>query len=109
MQPASIICTKTPPLGKSEGGIEDFSTSIPESARHLTGYRFGTKKIAHVFCRVCVDLLARGAWEGEGWSGEFVAVNLACLDGVGDEVLAGLEIVCRNGRWGERPGVVGHL
>lgn len=41
-----------------------------------------------------------------------MAISLACLDGVGDEVLVGLEVVYRNGRegrWGERPGVVGHL
>lgn len=85
----------------------------PDSTQHLTEYRFGTKKIAHLFCKVCgCRPFGKGVWESEGWAGEFVAINLACLDGVEDEVLAGLEIVFRNGRegrWGERMGVVGRL
>jgi hypothetical protein len=46
--------------------------------------------------------------------GEFVSVNVVCLEGVGDEVLEGLaeRVVFRDGRegrFGERPAVVGHL
>jgi hypothetical protein len=105
------ICTKTrsweiliPP--------SDFHLN-PESTQYLTEYRFGTKKIAHLFCKLCgCRPFGRGVWESDDWSGGFVAISLACLDGVGDEVLAGLEVVYRNGRegkFGERPAVVGHL
>jgi len=92
----------------------------PTSPPHLTEYRFGTQKVAHLFCKVCgCRPFGRGTWESSGsseeeggWRGEFVAVQLACLDGVEDAVLEGLEVVFRNGRegaFGERPGVVGHL
>lgn len=82
----------------------------PSSAQSLTEYRFGTRKVAHLFCKVCgCRPFGRGVWKGE----EFVAVSLACLDGVGEGVLAGLEVVYRNGRegrFGERPlGAVAHL
>lgn len=52
----------------------------------------------------------RGDWPE--WLGEFVSVNVVCLDGIEDEELAALEVVYRNGRdekWGERPKVVSHM
>lgn len=51
----------------------------------------------------------RGEW---GRLGEFVSVNVVCLEGVGDGELEGLEVVYRNGRegrFGERPAVTGYL
>ena len=64
----------------------------------------------HLFCKVCgVRAFGRGEWKELG---EFVSVNVVCLEGISDEELVGLEVVFRDGRedeWGERPGVVGHL
>ena len=87
----------------------DFTLN-PSSEQHLTDYTFGSGKVHHLFCNVCgVRAFGRGEWKHLG---QFVSVNVVCLEGVGDDILAGLEVVYRNGRedkWGERPGVVGHL
>ncbi|KAM0708915.1 hypothetical protein Q7P35_002951 [Cladosporium inversicolor] len=86
-----------------------FSLS-PGSEAHLTDYRFGAKEVQHLFCKVCgVRPFGRGEWKELG---EFVSVNVVCLEGVSDEELVGLRVIYRNGRedeWGERPKVVGHL
>lgn len=83
----------------------------PDSEQHLTDYTFGTKQVHHLFCKVCgVRAFGRGDWPG--WLGEFVSVSVVCLDGVGDEELAALGTVWRNGReekWGEEPVVKTHL
>jgi hypothetical protein len=86
---------------------QDQSRTLPSigSARRGSRICFGES--------VGVGLFGKGIWESdEGRSGEFVAISLTCLDGVGDEVLAGLEVVFRNrkeGKFEERPAVVGHL
>lgn len=85
-------------------------TLSPSSEQYLTDYRFGDKKVQHLFCKVCgVRPFGRGEWRGLG---QFVSVNVVCLEGIGDEELEGLEVVFRDGRvdkWGEKPAVVGHL
>lgn len=46
----------------------------------LTDYRFNTKKIAHLFCKVCG---VQGFGRGSGPDGSpMVAINVRCLDGV---------------------------
>ena len=85
-------------------------TLSPTSIQHLTDYRFGEKAVQHLFCKVCgVRAFGRGEWKELG---EFVSVNVVCLEGISDEELVALEVVYRNGRedeWAERPEVVGHL
>ena len=87
----------------------DFSLS-PSSEQYLTDYRFGEKAVQHLFCKVCgVRAFGRGEWKHLG---KFVSVSVACLEGISDEELAGLEVIYRNGReekWEERPAVVGHM
>lgn len=91
---------------------ENFSLS-PSSSQHLTDYTFGTHQVHHLFCKVCgVRPFGRGDWPG--WLGEFVSVNVACLEGVGDEVLAELKERCvlrngREGKWGEEPEITTHM
>lgn len=86
-----------------------FSLS-PSSEAHLTDYRFGDRKVSHLFCKVCgVRAFGRGEW---GALGEFVSVNVVCLEGISDEELVGLEVIYRDGRegrFGEKPAVTGHL
>lgn len=88
----------------------DFTLN-PDSDQYLTTHTFGTKQVQHLFCKVCgVRPFGKGDWPG--WLGEFVAVSLACLDGVGDEELAACEVVFRDGRegeWGREPKVTKHL
>lgn len=85
-------------------------TLNPASEAHLTDYRFGDKVVEHLFCKVCgVRAFGRGEWKQLG---EFVSVNVVCLEGIMDEELVGLDVIYRNGRedaWGERPVVTGHL
>lgn len=46
----------------------------------MTGYRFNTGKINHVFCKDCgVESFARGVRPGDGAA--VIALNLRCLDG----------------------------
>lgn len=88
----------------------DFSLS-GESEAHLRDYTFASHQVHHLFCERC-GCRPFGRGDLPGWLGEFVSVNVACLDGVGDEVLAGLGVVFRNGRedrWGEEPRVKTHL
>lgn len=56
-----------------------------EAGEGLTDYQFNTKKIHHLFCPVCgIEAFGRG----EGPSGEMVAVNVRCLDGVDPSTLS---------------------
>lgn len=89
----------------------------PDALHLLTGeavlsdYQFGTASLHHLFCRHCgVRPFARGHLEVLG--GDFVSINLACLDDVPDEVLAGMPIRYANGRdndWMHSPAVTRHL
>lgn len=83
----------------------------------LTDYTFGSDTIHHMFCSRCgikpfgmahLDV----TFQGETLSGEFYAINVACLDGVPDEELAQARIRFEDGRnndWEHAPTVTGHL
>ena len=72
-------------------------------------YAFGGARIHHLFCRTCgIKSFARGRAEGIG---DFVAINIACLDATADE-LAGAPVRYENGRsddWASRPAEIRHL
>ncbi len=76
----------------------------------LTEYRFGSKTIAHFFCRTCgVKPFGRGEMEG---TGPFYAINLACLDDLPVDELLAAPLEYQDGRddqWDRKPGEVRHL
>src|SRR5262245_60189752 len=77
----------------------------------LSDYRFGSKSIHHVFCKHCgVRSFVRGHLDMMG--GDFVTVNLACLDDVDPAELADMPIAYADGRndnWEQPPAVTRHL
>jgi hypothetical protein len=103
-----------PGAGENKSSEEQIKEGSTES--NLTDYTFGSHQVHHLFCKVCgVRPFGRGYW-AHGGLGEFVSVNAACLDGVGDDILRELagygRVVFRDGREGrfrERPGVVEFL
>ena len=77
----------------------------------LTEYRFDGAEIRHTFCSRCgVHPFATASFEPMG--GDFVAVNIACLDGVTPEELAAVPITYEDGRndaWDRPPAVTSYL
>ncbi len=76
----------------------------------LTDYQFGAANIHHLFCRTCgVKPFGRGRMEGLG---DFVAVNVACLDDATDEHLAEAPVEYQDGKhndWSSAPSETRHL
>jgi hypothetical protein len=76
----------------------------------LTEYRFGSNNIRHLFCKTCgIKPFGRGHLDEFG---DFVAVNVACLDDATDEELATAPIQYedgRNNRWESPPAETRHL
>jgi hypothetical protein len=79
----------------------------------LTDYQFGGASeagIHHLFCGRCgVKPFARGHLEGFG---DFVAVNVACLDDATDRELAEAPVTFQNGRdndWSSSPAETRYL
>ncbi len=67
-----------------------------EGAAALTGYQFGERRIHHMFCSLCgVKTFGRARFDD---AGEFVAINVACLDYASDVELAAAPIVYQDGR-----------
>jgi hypothetical protein len=89
----------------------------PEAFRLLAGqeqlrdYQFNSHSVHHVFCGVC-GIRSFGYGHVEQAGGDFVSVNLACLDGVDEKELAAAPVRHMNGRdnaWQSPPAVVRHL
>jgi hypothetical protein len=78
---------------------------------HTTGYSFGTRSVELRFCATCGQrVYGRGDIPQIG--GAFVAINVACLDGVSDEELAAAPIHYSNGRdndWMHEPAIRSYL
>ncbi|MGL4636950.1 MAG: GFA family protein [Beijerinckiaceae bacterium] len=102
------ICTKT----------RNWSALLkPDAFRLLAGeadlsdYQFGSKQGHHVFCKHCgVRSFSRGYVKEIG--GDFVSVQLACLDDASPEELINAETKIGNGRdnlWWETPAETKHL
>jgi len=77
----------------------------------LVDYTFGTDSTHNLFCRHCgVHSFHRGYVEQIG--GEFVAVNVTCLDDVSDEEWAAAAIRYSDGRdnnWWNAPAITNFL
>jgi len=68
--------------------------SDPES---LSDYQFGSRQVHHLFCKHCgLRPFTRGHVPEIG--GDFVSINIACLDDVPDAALAALPVRFSNGR-----------
>lgn len=76
----------------------------------LTEYRFNTKKNQHFFCRHCgVRPFGIG---NDTPVGKMYGVNIGCLEGVPEETLSQIPIVCLDGmhdRWESAPEFPSHL
>lgn len=77
----------------------------------LTDYQFNTKSTHHLFCKHCgVRAFGKGYVEAIG--GDFVSVNLSCLDDATEEEIANAPVRFANGRdnvWHEAPRETRHL
>jgi hypothetical protein len=63
----------------------------------LSDYQFGGKNAHHLFCRNCgVRPFGRGYVEQIG--GDYVSINVACLDNASDEELGTARVRFMNGR-----------
>ncbi|QND52424.1 GFA family protein [Phyllobacterium sp. 628] len=84
---------------------------IVAGADNLAEYRFGSKTIAHFFCKTCgVKPFGRGEMEAMG--GVFYAVNLVCLDDLTTEELLAAPVDYQDGlhnQWEQTPSETRHL
>lgn len=77
----------------------------------LTEYRFGARRIRHLFCKHC-GVRPFGWSETPEPGGRFYAVNVACLDDVDVETLIAAPITYidgRNDNWQSPPVETRHL
>lgn len=69
--------------------------------------------VHHYFCRQCgVRGFSKGYLEMEPFNGWFHAVNIATLDGMGDEEMAAIPVQYENGRhgdWDHPPAATAHM
>ncbi|MBB3221929.1 GFA family protein [Pseudoduganella umbonata] len=90
--------------------VQPHAFRLLAGAAALTEYRFHTKRDQHLFCRHCgVRPFVNG--HSPRW-GEFVAVNVACLDDATAEELANAPITYLDGRndnWDTPPLQIHHL
>lgn len=88
-----------------------------EGEEALTDYRFGSNTIHHLFCSRCgVKPFGRALLDitfgGETLSGEYYAVNVACLNDATIVELAEAPVRYEDGRndnWESRPSAIRHL
>ena len=89
----------------------------PEAFRLLAGvdelsdYQFNSMQGHHLFCKHCgLKPFTRGHVPEIG--GDYVSINIACIDDISDEELAALPVRHANGRdddWMNTPTVTKHL
>ena len=87
----------------------DFRLVAGEEA--LTHYKFGAKMIDHVFCSHC-GIAPFGTATHEPMGGDFLAINIGCLDDVTPAVLAAAPVRYEDGlheRWESAPAVTSYL
>jgi hypothetical protein len=88
---------------------EDFRLLSGKSM--LTEYVFGSRRIHHLFCRVC-GIRSFGWGESEDSGGRFYAVHVSCLDEVKPEDLVNVPVTYvdgRHDRWHGAPEEIRHL
>lgn len=77
----------------------------------LATYKFSSNVIHHEFCKHC-GIKPYGHGDIPEAGGKFVAVNLACLDGVSAQELAGISVKFEDGahdNWGSAPSETRYL
>jgi hypothetical protein len=102
------ICAKTRAWGVI---VPPAAFRLRSGEAELSDYQFGAKSMHHLFCRHCgVRPFGRGHLDVLG--GDFVYVNVACLDGVDPKELAEAPVRYANGRendWENAPAETRHL
>jgi hypothetical protein len=102
------FCGKTR-MWKSHVPSEAFR--LKQGADHLTHYRFGEGGIDHTFCQTCgVYPFVSASLEVMG--GDFVCVNVACLEDVTPEELAAAPIRYEDGArddWDNPPVITSYM
>ena len=77
----------------------------------LSDYQFGAMQVHHLFCKHC-GLRSFGRGHVPEIGGDFVSINIACLDDVPDAELAALPVRYSNGRdndWMHQPAETRYL
>jgi len=102
------ICAKRRFWG-AQAKPADFRLLSDPSA--LADYKFSSHSVHHRFCKTC-GIHAFGDGHIAEAGGDFVSVNVACLDGIAPEALAALPVRYFDGRdnnWWNEPKVTGYL
>ena len=102
------ICAKSRWWGVS---VKPAAVRAIHGEEHTTGYSFGTNSIVNRFCKIC-GLRVYGKGHIEQMGGDFVAINVACLDTATPEELAAAPIHYSNGLdndWMHTPKVTSYL
>lgn len=102
------ICTKTRAWGVI---VRPDAFRLIRGEEALSDYQFGTRSMHHLFCRHCgVHPFGRGHLDVLG--GDFLSINLACLDDVEPQALIAAPLRYSNGRdndWQHPPAETRHL
>lgn len=102
------ICTKTRAWGVI---VRPDAFRLIRGDQALSDYQFGTRSMHHLFCRHCgVHPFGRGHLDVLG--GNFLSINLACLDDVEPQALVAAPLRYSNGRdndWQHSPAETRHL
>jgi hypothetical protein len=102
------ICTKTRAWGTI---VKPEAFRLLQGEEALSDYQFGSQSMHHLFCRRCgVRPFGRGHLDVLG--GDFVTVNLACLDDVDWTALADAPVMYADGannNWQAPPAETRHL
>ncbi len=102
------ICTKTRAWGVI---VRPDAFRLIRGDQALSDYQFGTRSMHHLFCRHCgVHPFGRGHLDVLG--GDFLSINLACLDDVEPQALVAAPLRYSNGRdndWQHSPAETRHL
>jgi hypothetical protein len=102
------ICRKSRAWGAL---IKPNAFRLLSGADMLSDYQFGSMQGHNMFCKRCgLRPFSRGHVAEIG--GDFVSINVACLDDMADDVLAALPVRYSNGRdndWMNEPAITQHL